>query len=183
MLGSRAPKKLNAEGLWAYSLKLLGGRAQSVGEVRQKLLRRAENEQDVEATLAKLGEYGYLNDARFAENYAAWRKDNEGFGKMRVLRDLRQRRVAPGVADTAVHEAFQGTDEVEQIEAFLKRKYRNVNLGEVLQDPKKLQAAYRRLRYAGFSSGTTVKVLKRYAAEAEGLEDELEEPQDTDPGR
>src|SRR3954470_9674852 len=127
MLGSRAPKKLNAEGLWAYSLKLVGGRAQSVGEVRQKLQRRAENEADVEITLAKLREYGYLNDTRFAESYATWRKDNQGFGRMRVLRDLRQRRVAPTVADTAVGQVFQNTDETEQIEAFLQRKFRNVN--------------------------------------------------------
>ena len=174
MLGSRTPKKLDAEGLWAYSLKLLGGRAQSVGEVRQKLLRRAENEPDVDLTLAKLREYGYLNDTRFAESYATWRKDNEGFGKMRVLRDLQQRRVAPKVADTAVQQVFQGTDEIELIEAFLKRKFRNQSLGELLQDPKKLQSAYRRLRYAGFSSGAAIKVLKRYASEADRLEDEPE---------
>ena len=172
MLGSRAPKKLDADGLWAYSLKLLGGRAQSVGEVRQKLLRRAENEPDVEMTLTKLGEYGYLNDTRFAESYATWRKDNEGFGRGRVLRDLRQRRVAPAVADTAVTQVFLNTDEEEQIEAFLGRKYRNTNLRELLQEEKKLQAVYRRLRYAGFSSGAVVKILKRYAAQADELEDE-----------
>jgi regulatory protein len=174
MLGSRAPKKLDADGLWGYSLKLLGGRAQSIGEVRQKLSRRAEHEPDVDTTLEKLREYGYLNDARFAENYATYRKDNEGFGRMRVLRDLQQRRVAPKVADTAIQQVFQGTDEIEQIEAFLQRKYRNQNLGEMLQDQKKLQSLYRRLRYAGFSSGATVKVLKRYASEAEHIEEEPE---------
>jgi regulatory protein len=174
MLGSRAPKKLNAEGLWAYSLKLVGGRAQSIGEVRQKLQRRAENEADVEITLGKLREYGYLNDTRFAESYATWRKDNEGFGRMRVLRDLRQRRISSKLADTAVQQVFEGTDEESQVEAFLQRKYRNVNLGELLQDDKKLQSAYRRLRYAGFSSGVVVKVLKRYASQADRLEDEPE---------
>ena len=174
MLGSRAPKKLDAEGLWAYSLKLLGGRAQSVGEVRQKLSRRAAHEADVDVTLAKLREYGYLNDTRFAENFATWRKDNEGFGRMRVLRDLRQRRVSSTLADSAVQQVFHGTDEVEQVEAFLQRKYRNVDLGALLQDEKKLQSAYRRLRYAGFSSGVVVKVLKRYASQAERLEDEPE---------
>lgn len=178
MLGSRAPKKLDAEGLWAYSLKLLGSRAQTVSEVRQRLSRRAEHEPDVEATLARLREYGYLNDTRFAESFATWRKDNEGFGRMRVLRDLRQRRVAPAVADTAVSQVFEGTDEVEQIEAFLKRKYRNVNLGEVLQDEKKLHSAYRRLRYAGFGSSSVVKVLKRYASEVDRLEDQPETPED-----
>lgn len=175
MLGSRAPKKLDAEGLWAYSLKLLGSRAQTVSEVRTKLSRRAENEADIEPTLAKLREYGYLNDTKFAESFATWRKDNEGFGRMRVLRDLRQRRVAPTVADNAVTQAFEGSDEVAEIEAYLARKFRNTNLGALLQDQKKLQSVYRRLRYAGYGSGAAVKVLKRYAADAERLEDEPEE--------
>jgi regulatory protein len=174
VVAGRAPKKLDAEGLWAYSLKLLGGRALSTGEVRQKLIRRAENEPDIETTISKLRDYGYLNDTRFAEGYAAARRDNEGFGRMRVLRDLRQRRVAPNLAGDAVQTAFEGIDEVAQIEAFLERKYRNVNLGEVLQEEKKLHGAYRRLRYAGFSSGASIRVLKRYAAQAEQLEDEPE---------
>lgn len=178
MRGSRAPKKLDAEGLWSYSLKLLGGRAQSAGEVRQKLLRRAESEADVDPTILKLREYGYLNDEKFAESYANWRKDNEGFGRMRVLRDLRQRRVSPNVAGTAVDQAFQGADEEQQVEAFLKRKFRNVNLSEMLQDDRKLQSAYRRLRYAGFGTGIVVKVLKRYAAQADNLEDQAEPAED-----
>ena len=119
MTGQRTPKKLDADGLWGYSLKLLGGRALSTGEVRQKLARRAEKDIDVETVIAKLRDYGYLNDNKFAESYASWRKENEGFGKMRVLRDLRQRRVAPTLADEAVERAFKDTDEIEQIQAFL----------------------------------------------------------------
>ena len=38
---------------------------------------------------------------------------------MRVLRDLRERRVAPTLADEAVEQAFKDTDEMEQIQAFL----------------------------------------------------------------
>jgi regulatory protein len=174
MIGGRAPKKLDAEGLWTYSLKLLGGRALSTGEVRQKLARRAEIESDVESTISKLRDYGYLNDTRFAESYAALRRDNEGFGRMRVLRDLRQRRVAPNLAGDAVQQAFEGTDETSQIEAYLERKYRNVNLRDLLQDQKKLQSTFRRLRYAGFGAGTSIRVLKRYASQAEQLEDEPE---------
>jgi regulatory protein len=173
MPGKRAPKKLDAEGLWTYSLKLLGGRALSTGEVRQKLAARAEKDTDVEVVISKLRDYGYLNDTRFAESFATWRRDNEGFGRIRVLRDLRQRRVAPTVAGTAVEQVFQNTDETEQIEAFLQRKFRNVNLGELLQEQKKLQSVYRRLIYAGFSSGASIRVLKRYAAQADQLEDEL----------
>ena len=73
-----------------------------------------------------------------------------------------------------MQQAFEGTDEIAQIEAFLARKYRNVNLRDLLQDEKKLQGAYRRLRYAGFGPGASIRVLKRYAAQAEQLEDEPE---------
>jgi regulatory protein len=172
---ARAPKLLDADGLWNYSIKILSMRALSSSEVREKLRRKAENTPDVDAVLAKLREYGYINDARFAENYASARRDTQGFGRMRVLRDLRTRRVAPALASTAVQEAFEGTDEPAMIQAFLERKFRNVPLGEQLQDPKKLQSAYRRLRYAGFSSAASIRVLKRYAVEAERLEESPED--------
>jgi regulatory protein len=52
-------------------------------------------------------------------------------------------------------------------------------LGVLLQDDKHLASAFRRLRNAGFSAGGSIKVLKRYAAEADRLEeiDEEEQPE------
>ena len=117
-------------------------------------------------------DYGYLNDTRFAESYARARREGEGFGKMRVVRDLRQRRVAPGVAEQAVKGAFADADETEMIEAYLARKYRGKNLPEFLQEDKNLNSAFRRLRYAGFATGPAIQVLKRYAARAEELQDD-----------
>ncbi len=49
-------------------------------------------------------------------------------------------------------------------------------IGALLMEEKNLASAYRRLRTAGFSSGNSIQVLKRYAAEAERLE-EMEEPE------
>jgi regulatory protein len=91
-----------------------------------------------------------------------------------VLRDLMARRVAPAVAKEAVDAAFEGVDEVGMIEAFLKRKYRGKDLGALLREQKELASAFRKLRGAGFSTGNSIRVLKRYAAEAERLE-EMEE--------
>ncbi len=64
----RAP--LDAAGLWEFALKSLGARACSSGELRQKLRARAERAEDVDATLARLKEYRYLDDRRFAESFA-----------------------------------------------------------------------------------------------------------------
>jgi regulatory protein len=84
------------------------------------------------------------------------------------------RRIAPAVARQAVDAAFEGVDETAMIQAFLERKYRGKDLGALLQDQKHLASAFRKLRAAGFSTGNSIRVLKRYAAEAERLE-ELEE--------
>jgi regulatory protein len=172
----RTPKRLEKAALWNYALRVLGGRAHSVSELRDKLSRRAERQADVDDALSRLKEYGYLDDKRLAESYAASRRDNEGHGRLRVLRDLRQKRVAPTVAERAVGAAYAEVEEDRLIEAFLKRKYRNIVLKEYLADRSHLASAYRRLRLAGFGSSNAIQVLKRYADEAEAL-DSLEPPE------
>ena len=170
------PKPLDRNGLMAFAAQALSARALTISELREKLKRRAAEPSDVDEVLARLKESGYLNDQKFSESYASWRRDDGGFGKTRVMRDLMARRVAPAVAKQAAEAAFEGADEVAMIEAFLKRKYRGKDLGALLQEEKHLASAYRKLRLAGFSTGNSVRVLKRYAEQAELLEDVDNEP-------
>jgi regulatory protein len=174
-VAGRQPKRLDADALMNYALRALGSRAQSSGELKQKLARRAEHPGDIDTVLAKLRDLGYLNDRSYAEGYASARLENQGHGRTRVLRDLRQRRVAPKLAEQAVERAFAETDELGLIDAYLKRKFRGKNLPVWLSEEKNLASAYRRLRYAGFSTGNSIRVLKRYAAKADDLEG-IEEP-------
>jgi regulatory protein len=67
------------------------------------------------------------------------------------------------------------------IERFLARKYRGKDLGALLKEQKNLASAYRKLRQAGFSTGPSIRVLKRYAAEAERLEEMDSDPGDHEP--
>ena len=176
----RKPKLFQADQILNYAVRALGGRAHSTGELREKLRRRAERAEDVDPVLAKLKELGYLDDRRFAENYAAARLENQGLGKMRVLRDLRQRRVAPKLAEQVTDQTYERTNEPDLIEDFLKRKYRGKKLGTFLAEEKNLAAAFRRLRYAGFSAGASIRVLKKYANQPEAL-DALEGEDVVDP--
>jgi regulatory protein len=170
------PKKLlDREGLMAYSARVLSSRAQTLAELREKLRRRAAEPACVDEVLARLKEMGYLNDERFAEGFVSWRKDQEGLGKTRVLRDLLVRRVAPALAKKATDTAFQGSDEIAMIERFLERKYRGKDLGALLAEEKHLASAYRKLRLAGFNSGNSIKVLKRHAAKAKQPLEEIAE--------
>src|SRR5205809_187805 len=89
---------LSAEALWEFALKTLASRAHSTGELRRKLIQKAQRASDVEEAISRLRDYGYLNDRRFAESYAGSRLENQGLGRSRVLRDLRERKVSAGLA-------------------------------------------------------------------------------------
>jgi regulatory protein len=170
-------KRLDSDGLWQYALKALGGRAQSTGELRERLRMRAENIMDVDSVLARLKDLGYLNDKRFAEGYAAARLANDKLGSNRVVQDLRRRRVAPVLAETTVQQTYQDVDEVALIEAYIRRKYRMTEREGLFGDEKDLGSAYRRLARAGFRSGEIIRVLKRFAKDPD-LMDAFEPPEE-----
>ena len=161
---------LDLSELWDYALKSAGARAQSTGEMRSKLRQRAARAEDVDTTIEKLKEYGFLDDRRYAENLAAARLENDGFGKQRALRDLAQKRIAPAVACDAVDQVYTGQDETALIEAFIRRRYRNADREKLFQQDKDLASAFRRLRMAGFQPGNIVKILKQFAANPDKLD-------------
>jgi regulatory protein len=171
----RRPRPLERDALYQYALKSLGARAQSTGELRERLRRRAAREEDVDEILARLKESGYLNDRRFAEGFAASRLANDKLGRTRVIQDLRQRRVAPGLAEGTVKQVYDGVDESELIEAWIRRKYRLAPREGLFQDEKDLARAYRGLARAGFRTGEIVRALKRFAKNP-GLLDGFEAP-------
>jgi len=170
------PKKLDSGGLWDYALRVLGQRAHSANQLKQKLSKRSESAADVAAVMGKLRDYGLTDDTKFSEAFASSRLQNRGFGRFRVLRDLHSKSVSGNVAKAAVEKAFAGTDEVELIQRFLERKYRGKKLDEFLKEEKNLASAYRRLRTAGFSSSKSLSILKGYAQQVEdwsGLEEDV----------
>ena len=124
--------------------------------------------------LGRLREYGYLDDRRFAEGFAAARLDQK-LGRARVLNDLRQRRVAPVVAEGMVEHVYRDVDETAMIEEWVRRKYRLAPREGLFQADKDLASAYRRLLHAGFRSGDIIKVLKRFAKNPDLL-DSFEPP-------
>ena len=131
----------------------------------------------MDEVLARLKESGYLDDHRFAESFAAARLSNEKFGSSRVVRDLRQRRVAPALAERTVKQVYEGVDESALIEEWIRRKYRTAPRDGLFQEDKDLAAAYRRLARAGFRTGEIVRVLKRFAKNPELL-DNFEPPEE-----
>src|SRR3954451_9694491 len=118
------PRPLTAKSSSTYAISASNGRAHSTGELREKLRRRAERRPNIDDFIARLKKNGYLDDRRFAEGFATARLSNDRLGRGRVIQDLRQRRVAPAVAEKTVKRVYEDVDEQSLIEEFIRKKYR-----------------------------------------------------------
>jgi SOS response regulatory protein OraA/RecX len=87
------------------------------------------------------------------------------------MRDLLRKRVSPAVAQKAVSKAFENVDEPALIRDYLERKMRGKDLGLYLKEPKNLASLYRKLRVAGFSAASSIRVLKAFTSRADELEE------------
>ncbi|MFT6985329.1 MAG: regulatory protein [Psychromonas sp.] len=65
----------------------LGRRDHSEKELREKIGRKTDNQEWIDRVIGECFEYGYLNDARFVENFIRGAQ-NRGFGVTRIKRDL-----------------------------------------------------------------------------------------------
>ena len=107
------------------AVKLLAAKPRSVAELRERLLEKQwTNETFVEAVLQKLGEYGYLNDDRFAFGYASYRVRQKPMGRQRLMRDLQLKKVDRETADEALRLVFEETPEAELIDRAIEKRTR-----------------------------------------------------------
>src|ERR1700742_2521955 len=122
------PRKLDSEEeLYAYAVGALGRRMRSVAELKRLMRPRVEAETEygqtlVEIVIRKLKDQGYLNDAKYAAAYSSLRRDNEKFGRMRVITDLKVKGVHGEVIQKAIETAFEDVNEEKLARDFLQRK-------------------------------------------------------------
>jgi len=128
-------------------------RSYSVHEMREYLARRAENEEHVGSVLKKLKEFQYLDDARYARDYARIHAQQRHQGKFRIARELRGRGIPDKHIEAALEAVFAETDEAALVRARLERRLRQIKgpLDDPL-DEKTRASLYRNLLRAGFSS-------------------------------
>lgn len=148
-------------------------RSYSVHEMREYLARRAENEEHVGSVLKKLKEFQYLDDARYARDYARIHAQHRHQGKFRIARELRARGVPDKHIEAALEAAFAETDEATLVRARLKRRLRQIKRP---LDEKKRASLYRNLLRAGFSSDVIRAELRAATKTAANAPDDAEIP-------
>jgi regulatory protein len=171
------PRKLNSEAeLYEYAVGSLARRMRSVAELKRLLRLRVEAETEygqtlVELVIRRLKDQGYLNDSRYAAAYSSFRRDNEKFGRLRVITDLKAKGVHGELIENAVDAAYSQVNEERQARQYLRRK-RVVKP----KDQKQTARIFRQLLRAGFGSKTIFTILKNWEVDEEtltGLESEI----------
>lgn len=155
------PRQLSTEQeLYASALRALMRRAHSIHQMREYLNLRAEDKELVSNVIARLREMNYLNDERFAAEFARQHAQFRKQGRFRIARELRTRGVPDRHIDAALDSVFAETDEAASVRTRLKRKLAHVR-GAL--DQRKLASVYSSLLRAGFSSDVIRAELKRAA--------------------
>jgi regulatory protein len=103
------------------ALNLLGYRARSEAEIRDRLRRYGYADETVENVVLRLLELGYLDDEEFARLKA--HEKARRYGPRRVSAELRQSGVGEALAQAVVQEEFAGRSEVGEARSAAARRY------------------------------------------------------------
>src|SRR5271165_6806716 len=171
MAFARPKKRFYSEDeLYEYAVGALGRRMRTVAELKRLMRARVEDAESeygrtlVELVIRRLKDQGYLNDSQYAASFSSLRRDNQKFGRMRIVTDLKTKGVHGDVIQKAVDATFEGINEEKQAREFLRKKRLDKP-----KDQKQAARIFRQLARAGFGSKTIFAILKKWEVDDETL--------------
>ena len=149
---------------------MLARRPYSVAELRRALERKYPQSVKVPEAIARLRELGYLDDRKFAEQYAYSLAQNRAFGPHRLRRELKAKLVDYKEIEPALEHAYQETPAQSLLELALAKKLRTIRLP--LTRPR-FHSLCQSLLRLGFNSGDIIKAM-RARSELKPVADDFE---------
>ena len=98
-----------------YALWLLGRRARTEKEIREKLALKGCEESEINNVVRKLYEWKLLDDLEFARSYVRLSKIGKPKGKYRLLQELRRKGVQNEVANQAIEEGIGAEENLAEV--------------------------------------------------------------------
>ena len=163
-------RQYSEDELYEYAVAALARQMRTVAELKRLMRARIEEPESeyaetlVELVIRRLKDQGYLNDSNYAAYYSSIRRDNQKFGRGRVVIELKTRGVHASVIEKAVEAAYDGVNEEKQAREYLRKKRM-----EKPKDQKETARIFRQLVRAGFGSRTIFAILKKWDVDDETL--------------
>jgi regulatory protein len=152
------------------AVKLLAAKPRSVAELRERLLEKEwTDDAAADYAVAKLTEYGYLNDEQFALSFAQSRVRQKPVGRQRLARDLKNKKLDPETAEQALEKVFEETPEDKLIDEAIARRVRLRGRPKTREESKSL---FDHLLRRGFSIDLVINKVRALSASPLGEEDD-----------
>lgn len=135
------------------AMHLLESMDRTRAELERKLQAGEYPREAVEAALAYVESFGYLDDRRYARHYVECKK--EGRGKARLKMELAQKGVDRSIIEEVLEEA-----ELDDCRDTIRELVRKRRRGSGPMDDRERQRIYGYLMRKGFSSSDILSVLK-----------------------
>ncbi len=137
----------------SVAVRLLSRREHSAFEIRDKLLKRDFDSEEIDQVIIELQQGGWLSDERFAEAYIRMRQ-LKGFGPVRIAMELNERGVKEHIVDDYLH---ADDDSWRQT---LEQQYRKKYKDKPIEDYNDKAKRIRFLQYRGFALDVIYQVVK-----------------------
>lgn len=161
--------------------QLLSSRMHSSKELFRKLLIKGFSKSDIDNTLSKLAEFGFINDNKFATSYSE-ELVRKGFGARKIKEQLFKRglpkEIIDGILSTLQSESSE--DMLETATDLLKRKMPSFDREENLM--KRKQKIFRFLAARGYPTDIISKAISACRLK-DGLRDAFSEVGDIRSGK
>ena len=139
------------------ALRVLALRDHSEAELSRKLKEKGFEPEGIEASLARLRELGYLDDARFARGFAESAiRNGRGYGA-RLKLELARRGVAPAIVQETLGELGCQFAEADVLARTIERRYPGFDPRRATEKEKRKVVAY--LQRKGFTLGAILAGL------------------------
>lgn len=113
-----------------YALRLIEFRDRTEKELRDKLSEKGYDENTIEDEIEFLKNYGYINDARYAERFTADAINLKKWGKIRIRTELSRKGIARETVDNTIEDVFAEIDD-DRVLSQLQTRFKNSDLSNI----------------------------------------------------
>lgn len=136
--------------------KAVARRDLTVAELRARLERKHVPPEAIDDAVAELEETGFLDDARYARQFAEDKRELEQWGTDRIASDLRRRGIAPQLIDAAVS-TYDRDSELRTALLLLEKRHPHAP-----RDDRERDRAWQMLVRRGYSPDLAYDAIKAW---------------------
>ncbi len=119
------------------AFRLLARRSHSEKELRDKLNTKFENRHLVDKIIEELKQRDYLDDYKFAIEFAELKLDKKKFGTNKLKAELIKRGVSRQIIEKVIHECVNEEQQLESAKELARKKINQIKRKE--DDPQKIK--------------------------------------------